>query len=608
MKEIVNMLRTGLLSLLISAAVIAPVAAEPSHGIAMNGAPELPANFDHFPYANPDARKGGDISYCVVGTFDNLNPFILRSMRTTARGIIDTIFGNLVFESLMRRNQAEPFSLYGHLAASIDIDDDRTFAEFKLNPDAKWSDGKPVTPEDVIFSFETFAAKGRPPYSARMSRIEKIEKTGDRSVRFTFNDDADREFPLIVALTPIIPAHAFDVETFDQTTLKPVVGSGPYVIESVDPGRKIVFRKNENYWGADVPSMRGFHNYDRITIEYFLNVNSQFEAFKKGLCAVQLDLDPVMVERDFDFPAANDGRITVKAFEERIPPAVSGFFFNTRREKFADPRVRRAISKLYDFAWVNKNVYGGDYRRTLSYWQGSDLSALGRPADEEEKKLLAPYADRVTPDVMDGTYGKDELEGKPVDRDDMREAMALLQEAGFTLDGQTLLDPKGNPFTMEVLIASGEQERVATALQRMLGRLGIGLQIRLLDDAQLQQRKQTFDFDMIIAAVGFTGTLSPGMEQVYRWGSESAKAEGSFNLAGVADPAVDAMIETMLNARDKEKYDAAVRALDRLLISGAYVIPTQYNPKKWVAYWSYLEHPEQAPLNAYDLSTWWRKQ
>ena len=601
------MLRASLLSLIISAAVIAPVSAEPSHGIAMNGTPELPADFKHFPYANPDALKGGEITYCVIGTFDNLNPFILRSMRTTARGIIDTIFGNLIFEPLMRRNQAEPFSLYGHLAESIDIDADRTYAEFRLDPNAKWSDGKPVTPEDVIFTYETFAAKARPPYSARMSRIEKIEKTGDHSVRFTFNDDADREFPLIVALTPVIPAHAFNVDTFDQTTLKPLVGSGPYVIESVDPGRKIVFRKNENYWGADVPSMRGFHNYDRITIEYFLNANAQFEAFKKGLCSVQTDLDPVMVERDFDFPAVKDGRVVVKAFEERIPPAVSGFFFNTRREKFADPRVRRAITKLYDFAWVNKNVFGGDYRRTLSYWQGSDLSALGKPVSDIERALLGPYMDRITPEVMDGTYGKDELEGKEVGRDDMREAMALLQEAGFKLDGRTLLDPKGNPFTMEVLIASGEQERIATALQRTLARLGIDLQIRLLDDAQLQQRKQTFDFDMIIAAVGFSGTLSPGTEQIYRWGSESATAEGSFNLAGVADPAVDAMIEAMLNARDGETYEAAVRALDRLLISGAYVIPTQHNPKKWVAYWSYLEHPEQAPLNAYDLSAWWRK-
>lgn len=601
------MLRASLLSFLISVAVIVPASAQPSHGIAMNGEPELPADFNHFPYANPDAGKGGEIAYCVIGTFDNLNPFILRSMRTTARGVIDTIFGNLVFESLMRRNQAEPFSLYGHLAQSIEIDDARTFAEFHLNPVAKWSDGRPVTPEDVIFTYETFAEKGRPPYSARMSRIEKIEKTGEKSVRFTFNDEADREFPLIIALTPIIPAHAFDAATFDQTTLKPVMGSGPYIVESVDPGRRITFRRNPDYWGDDIPSMRGFHNYDRITIEYFLNANAQFEAFKKGLCAVQTDLDPVRVEREFDFPAVHRGDVIVKAFEEKIPPAVSGFFFNTRREKFSDPRVRRAIAMLYDFAWVNRNVYNGDYSRTLSYWQGSELSALGKPASEEEKKLLASYMDRLLPDVMDGTYGQEALKGGAVSRETMREALRLLQEAGYSLNGGTLIGPDGNPLAMEVLIASGEQERVATALQRTLSKLGINLSLRLLDDAQLQQRKQTFDFDMIIASVGFIGTLSPGTEQIYRWGSESANAEGSFNLAGVADPAVDAMIDAMLNAGDKESYEAAVRALDRLLISGAYVIPTQHNSKKWVAYWNYLDYPDEAPLNGYDLSAWWRK-
>lgn len=601
------MIRASFLSVLVSLLATGAAWAGPVHGIAMNGEPELPVDFSHFPYANPDAPKGGEISYCVIGTFDNLNPFILKSMRTTARGIIDTIFGNLVFEPLMRRNQAEPFSLYGLLADSVEMDDARSFAEFHLNPDARWSDGKPVTPEDVIFTYETFAEKGRPPYSSRMSRIEKIEKTGERSVRFTFNDDADREFPLIVALTPIIPAHAFDAETFDQTTLKPVVGSGPYTVERIEPGQRIIFKRNPDYWGTDVPSMRGFQNYDRISIEYFLNKNAQFEAFKKGLCSVQTELDPVMVERDFNFPAATRGDVIVKSFEAKIPPAVSGFFFNTRRVKLADPRLRRAISMLYDFSWVNKNVYGGDYSRTLSYWQGSELSALGAPATETERKLLEPYMDRLLPEVMDGTYGKEALAGGDISRETMRTALQLLQEAGYTLDGRVMRGPDGQPLSLEVLIASGEQERIATALQRTLGRLGIDLSLRLLDDAQLQQRKQTFDFDMIIAAAGFSGSLSPGTEQIGRWGSESAKAEGSFNLAGVADPAVDAMIDSMLNARDEETYNASVRALDRLLISGAYVIPTQHNAKQWIAYWNYLEHPEQQPLNGYDLSAWWRK-
>ncbi|WP_422392450.1 extracellular solute-binding protein [Nitratireductor thuwali] len=577
------------------------------HGVAMNGEPELPAGFASFPYANPDAPKGGDITYCVVGTFDNLNPFILKSMRTTARGVIDTIFGNLVFEPLMRRNAAEPFSLYGLLAENIEMDEDRTYAEFTLDADARWSDGKPVTPEDVIFTYETFAEKGRPPYSGRMAKIESIEKTGDRKVKFTFNENADREFPLIVALTPIIPAHAFDRETFDRTTLDPVTGSGAYTIDKVEPGQRIVFKRNPDYWGADVPSMRGFHNYDSITIEYFLNANAQFEAFKKGICSVYTDLDPVKLERDFDFPAVKSGDIVAESFEMSIPPVVSGFVFNTRREKFADPRVRRALSMLYDFGWVNANVYNGEYQRTLSYWQGSELSALGTPANEMEKELLAPYPDKVTADVMDGTYGKDLIDGREIGRDQLREAVGMLREAGYEIDAGVLKDPDGNPVSFEILIASPEQERQAAVFQRTLKRIGIDVSLRLLDDSQIQTRKQTYDFDVMIGAVGFSGSLSPGIEQLGRWGSEAAKAEGSFNLAGVADPAVDAMIDAMLNARDKETYVAAVRALDRLLISGAYMVPMQHNTKKWIAYWNYLDHPEQPSLNGYELDTWWRK-
>ncbi len=289
--------------------------AEPKHAIAMNGEPALPADFSHFPYVNPDAPKGGSISYCVVGSFDNLNPFIIKSLRTTARGIIDTIYGNLVFEPLMQRSADEPFSLYGLLAESIDVTPDRKVAEFNLNPQAKWSDGEPVTPEDLIFTYEVYAEKGRPPYSDRMKKIEKIEKTGEHSVRFTFNDKADREFPMIVALTPIIPKHAFSKETFDETTLKPLIGSGAYRVAQVVAGQRIVFERNPDYWAKDLPAKRGIDNYDRITIEYFLNANAQFEAFKKGLCAIQSEIDPVKRERDFDFPAVKTGEVVMETFE-----------------------------------------------------------------------------------------------------------------------------------------------------------------------------------------------------------------------------------------------------------------------------------------------------
>ncbi|WP_425286799.1 extracellular solute-binding protein [Nitratireductor soli] len=580
---------------------------KPMHGITMHGAPALPADFTHFPYVNPDAPKGGEITYCVVGSFDNLNPFILKSMRTTARGVIDTIFGNLVFEPLMMRSADEPFSLYGLLAESVVMDDERSFAEFNLDPDARWSDGEPVTPEDVIFTYEAYTEKGRPPYSSRMAKIEKIEKTGDHSVRFTFNDQADREFPLIIALTPIVPKHAFSLDTFDQSTLKPVIGSGAYRIDKVEPGTRITFARNADYWGEKVSSKRGYDNFDKVTIEYFLNVNSLVEAFKKGICSVYSESDPVRRQRGIDFPAARNGDVVSDTFKNGVPPAVSGFFFNTRREKFADPRVRRALSKLYDFGWVNTNILKGEYERTLSYWQGSFLSALGRPANDRERALLAPFAEKVTPEIMEGTYGKDEMSDAEIGRAQLRAALDLLKEAGYRLEGNALVNPAGEALTFEIVVTSQEGERLATVYQRALRKIGVDVAIRLLDDSQAQQRKQRYDFDVIIASVGFSGTLSPGIEQLTRWGSDAARAEGTFNLSGAADPAIDAMIDAMLNAREEDDYVAAVRALDRVLMSGAYVVPMQHDNNEWVAYWSYLDHPEKTPLYGYKLQTWWRK-
>lgn len=597
----------SLLAAALLSAVTTSAGAEPRHGLAMQGEPALPPDFTHFPYANPDAPKGGSITYCVVGSFDNLNPFILKSLRTTARGVIDTIYGNFVFEPLMARNAEEAFSLYGLLAESLEIDPERTFVEFNLNPKAKWSDGKPVTPEDVLFTYDVYTEEGRPPYSDRMSKVAKLEKTGEHSVRFTFNEKADREFPLIIAMTPILPKHGFEKETFDRTTLKPLIGSGPYTVEKVVPGQRIVFKRNPEYWAKDLPSKRGFDNYDQITIEYFLNANSQFEAFKKGICSLQAETDPIKRERGYDFPAFQNGDVVAETFESGIPPAVSGFLFNTRREKFADPVVRRALGMLYDFEWVNRNMLGGRFKRTVSYWQNSELSAFGRPASEAEKALLAPFPDAVLPEVMDGTWKPLATDGSGRDRSALKAAFDLLKSAGYRLEASQLLDPKGQPFAFEILVSSQSEERLAAVYQRTLAKIGIGVSIRALEADQIQLRKQRFDFDVLIAAVGFQGTLSPGTEQIGRWGSSSANAEGSFNLAGVASPAIDAVIEAMLNARDKESYVASVRALDRLLISGAYIVPMQHNTEQWLAYWNYLDHPEKTPIYGYQLPTWWRK-
>ncbi|MES0149534.1 extracellular solute-binding protein [Mesorhizobium sp. M0012] len=584
-----------------------PAVSEPVHALAMQGEPALPADYDHFNYVNPDAPKGGSITYCVVGSFDNLNPFILRSLRTTARGMMDQAYGNLVFEPLMQRNYDEAFSLYGLLADTADMDPERKSIEFHLDPRAKWSDGEPVTPEDVLFTYDVFTEKGRPPYSLRMKAIAKLEKTGDRSVRFTFNDKADREFPLIIALTPIIPKHAFNKDTFDRTTLKPVIGSGPYTVAQVVPGQRIVFKRNPDYWGKDVPSKRGFDNYDQITIEYFLNANAKQEAFKKGICAIDDDSDPVKRERDLDFPAFHRGEVIAETFDTGIPPVVNGFLFNTRLPKFSNPVVRRALGMLYDFEWANKNLFGGKYARTMSFWQNSELSALGHPASEKEKALLAPYPGRVPADVMDGTYRPPVTDGSGQDRKVLKAAFELLKSAGYAVRDGAMVDAEGKPFGFEILTASQDEERLAAIYQRTLEKLGIDVGIRSLDGDQIQSRKQRFDFEVLVGSTGFNNSLSPGIEQTGRWGSAAAKAEGSFNLAGVADPAVDAAIEAMLRARSKEDYVAAVRVLDRLLISGNYMVPTQHNNQQWLAYWNYLEHPQKTPIYGYQLPTWWRK-
>lgn len=587
-------------------------AAEPRHAIAMQGEPALPSDYTHFDYANPDAPKGGEITYCVVGTFDNLNPFILKSLRTTARGMIDTIFGNLVFEPLMQRNFNEAFSLYGLLAETVDMSADRKSIEFHLNPKARWSDGKPVTPDDVLFTYDIFTEKGRPPYSDRMKKVERLEKTGEHSVRFTFNELADREFPLIIAMTPIIPRHAFDRETFDRTTLAPLTGSGPYRVAEVKPGDRIVFERNPDYWARDIPSKRGFDNYDRITIQYFLNANAQFEAFKKGLCsayagAQYTGMGPLQAERDFDFPAAREGKVIVRDFPLGIPPVVRGFLFNTRLEKFSDPTVRRALAMLYDFEWANKNLFGGKFSRTMSYWQGSELSAIGRPASEKELTLLAHFPGRVPADVLEGTWRPPVTDGSGQDRKVLKAAYEALKEAGYRISGGKMLDPQGHAFGFEILTSGQEEERLASLYQRTLAKLGIEVSIRALDGDQIQSRKQRFDFEVLIGSSGFSNSLSPGVEQLGRWGSEYANVEGGFNLAGVADPAIDAAIEAMLNAHDKEDYVAAVRVLDRLLISGAYMVPMQHAPGQWIAYWDYLDHPDKTPLFGFQLPAWWRK-
>ena len=581
-----------------------PLAAEPLHGIAMHGDVALPRDYAHFPYVNPDVKKGGRITYGVVGTFDNLNPFILKSMRTTARGMWDPQFGNMMFESLMTRSADEPFSLYGLLAETVEWDEARSFVQFNLDPKAHWSDGKPVTPEDVIFTFELLRDKGRTPFSRRMEAVAKLEKVGERSVRFTFNDKADRETPLIIAaFTPVLPKHATDPERFEQSTLTPPIGSGPYRIKSINPGERIVYQRDPNYWGKNIPSKIGFDNYDEIAVEYFLQESTLFEAFKKGEVDIYPEGNPSHWDRAYDFPAVASGKVIKDVFKPKLPTGMLGFVFNTRRPYFADARVRKGLSLVFDFEWANRNLFENAYTRTQSYWQNSDLSSLGVPASPLEREMMGGITARIDPAVLDGSYRLPVTDGSGRDRKVLKQAVDLLKQAGYSIRDGQMVDAKGAPLAFEIMTQNADQEKLALAYQRSLRALGIALTVRTVDDSQYQNRTIGFNFDMVMKS--FTSSLSPGIEQVSRWGSLARDRQGSENYAGTADPDIDRLIDNILQARTAEGFQAAVRSFDRMLISGSYFVPLYHLGQQWVARRNVIGRPETLPLYGYQLPAWW---
>jgi peptide/nickel transport system substrate-binding protein len=580
-------------------------AAEPRHGIAMHGEPALPADFQHLPYANPDAPKGGRITYANVGSFDSLNPFI--ALGTAPRGLWDASWGNNVWEALLVRNRDEPFSLYGLIAESVEVPPDRAWVEFTLRPEARFSDGEPVKVEDVIFSLELLREKGRPNYRSWYSKVGSSEQTGERSVRFTFSGEPDRELPLLIGLMPILPKHATDAETFDRSSLAIPVGSGPYTIESVDAGRNVILRRNPDYWGRDLPVKRGVDNFDEIRVEYYRDTNAYFEAFKIGLFDYLAETDPGRWSTGYTFSAAQDGSVVLDTYTTGLPKGMNGFVFNSRRPHFSDPRVREALTYFFDFEWLNANLYHGLYSRTGSYFQGSELSALGVPASEAERALLASFPDSVREDVMQGAYAPPTSDGSGQDRAMLRQGVQLLQEAGYEIrDGQMVDAGTGTPLSFEFLVQNADQERLALAYQRVLALAGITMSVRLVDSAQYWDRQESFDFDMI--QFTYPASLSPGNEQLFRWSSEAADTPGSFNFAGVSSAAADAMMQAMLEAETREDFVTAVRALDRVLISGFYVVPLFHAPEDWVARWARIKAPEHPSLAGPEPTTWWTEE
>lgn len=573
-----------------------PSGAAPSHAIAMHGAPLHPPGFTHFPYANPDAPKGGQAIFAVQGSFDSLNPLIVM-------GVSPSGIREYVYESLMARSFDEPFSLYGLLADSIDVPPDRSSVTFTIRPEARFSDGKPLTVDDVIFSFELLRDHGRPNHRSYYKKIRTVEKTGERGVRFVF-EAGDREMPLIIGLMPVLPRHRIDPARFDRTTLTPPVGSGPYVVARIEPGKSITYTRNPNWWGADLAVNRGLYNFDEIRYEYYRDTVTMFEAFKKGLYHLRAEDDPTRWAEGYDIPAVADGRIVKASFPIGTPAGMTGLVFNTRRPVFQDRRVRLALIQLLDFGWINKTLFHGLYSRTQSYFARSELSSAGRPADARERVLLEPFPDAVTPEIMAGGTLLPAGDGSGRDRDGRRRALGLLEEAGYgVVDGRLVEKKTGTPFTFEMLAATRSQERLFLTYARALKQIGIEARIRQVDSAQYQRRKQTFDFDMIQNV--WPASLSPGNEQGFRWSSLAADAEGSFNYAGVKSPAVDAMIGALLAAETREDFVSAVRVLDRALLSGAYVVPLFFLPQQWVAYWSSLHPSTATPLYGFQLDTWW---
>jgi len=570
----------------------------PQHAIAMHGRPALPPGATRR-YVNPDAPKGGRITQGVLGTFDSMNPFVVR-------GIAPTQLRGYVFESLMARGYDEPFTLYGLLAETVETDADRTFVTFTLNPAARFSDGKPVTAADVIFSWEILRDKGRPNFRTYYVKVARAEAVSDRVVRFDLSGSDDRELPLILGLMPILPKHGYDPATFEETTFAPPVGTGPYVVSEVNAGRSITLTRNRAYWARELPIMRGFWNYDEVRVDFYRDSNAHFEAFKKGLYDVRSEQDPGRWEVAYDVPAVRDGRIVKESFPTGLPKGMSGLVFNTRRPVFADIRVREAIGLLFDFEWVNRNFFFGDYERTASYFDGSELSSRGRAANERERALLAPFPSAVRADFMAGTWQPPVSDGSGRDRGHLKRALALLEAAGYDLVDTELRSRATNqPLTFELLVTTKEQERLALAFSRDLSRAGIQLQVRVVDAVQYDRRRLTFDYDMI--EYRWDQSLSPGNEQAFYWGSASADDQGTRNYMGVRSPAIDAMIAAMLKAREREDFVASVRALDRILMSGFYVVPLFHLPRQWVARWTTIAHPEPVSLFGYLPETWWRR-
>ncbi|WP_149586868.1 extracellular solute-binding protein [Tabrizicola flagellatus] len=589
----------------VALAVLAATAtAEPMHGIAMYGDPALPPDFVSLPQVNPDAPKGGTYRWGEAGSFDSFNPFVTKGR--PALGI-----SALTVETLMGRNYDEPFSLYGLLAESIDTDEGRTYVEFTLRPEARFSDGSPVTVEDVMWSMETLGAEGNPRYAAAWKKIASMEKTGERSVRFTFNVE-DRELPLILGLRPVLKKAQWEGKDFAEATMEVPIGSGPYVLAESELGVHVTYRRNPDWWGKDLPFNRGQWNFDEIRYDYYANPQAIFEAFKAGQLSAYREANVSKWLSSYDFPAVQSGDVVKAEIPHGRPSGIEGFVMNTRRPLFADWRVREALILAFNFEFINQTLNGGLLPRIPSYFGNSFLGMEpGKPATGRELELLEPFRADLPPGAIEG-YALPVSDGSQANRKNIRAAAALLEEAGWTVgDDGVLKNAAGEPFAFEILLVTGQDEMasVAEVYIEALKSLGISARLNKIDDAQYKERTSAYDFDMTHYIRSLS--LSPGNEQLLYWGAAGVTEPGTRNWMGVNSPAVEAMIAAMLKSPTTEDFTAATRALDRVLTTGRYVIPIWYSDRSRLAFSADLKYPERIPLygdwTGFLPDTWWHE-
>ena len=563
------------------------------HGLALYDEPALPADFAHFPYVNPDAPKGGTMTQAAVGSsFDSTNPFVIRG--TPAIGV------NQIYDTLLTENADEPFSVYGLLAQGMRLDPERYWIEFDLRPEARFHDGEPLTAEDVVYSFNLLIEQGNPFYRGYYAEVENVVALDRHTVRFEFSSNHSRELPLIVGQLPILPKHYWEERDFSAPTLARHPGSGPYRIESVEPGRRIVYRRDDDYWGQDLPVNVGRHNIERLVYDYYRDRDIAWEAFKAGVMDYRIDARAATWAIGYDFPAYREGLVKRITVPDGTPARMQAFVMNLRRDKFQDRRVREALSLAFDFPWLNANLFYDSYRRTESFFQNSDMAAKGLPS-EAELELLEPHRAELPSEVFDRSV--------PVEHpDDLRErlrlAYDLLLDAGYEVRDGTLVHAQtGRPLTVEVLLFDTGMERVVQPMLRNMSRLGIQGRLRIVDVNQFLNRLRSFDFDIVVGQ--FPQSNNPGNEQREFWTSEFANSPQSRNLMGLENPVVDELVDRLIRADSRDELNTVARALDRVLLWNFIVIPQYHSGETRIAVWDKFDYPEPFPRYGFDLSAWW---